>query len=529
MSTSQVVCSIPSTQELPEMRAAHVGPEYFPEEPAAAFPEPEEEEVPQAGPSITGGKIKAGGKRKEPEPPIELSDDEDSEATESVAEQPEGSMVAGSKEHSDFLLWYSDLLAAEAARRAEGAPAKKKRMAKVCAHQVAGTFARTGFFKLQNFVDAFEAKSEAFKDPGTQWVFVQELHQDGCPHVHFYMRNLNKKLNFETSLKDVEGCVEIYYPEVEEVSPRYFNKDFTWDISKVQGDGKRWLQYLLKNKGKPGFEEISSDGFDLEKEATNPELVDGGWLDVVMKAPTKQAAVAAVFALHGARDSLRSVHAIFAAWDEFHKKMHLQPLPEMPAAWYNMETYDERIKAVRDWVDRYVRVKPVAGSRRSILLIVGPTRIGKTVMVRACLRDCLRYCQSMLLLESLLASPPPEWEGLEVPVVLDDPVDDAEGGHKRAPNKAFTQTTEFVATCKYMKKVRVPCSPLIVIANQVPEWYSPTACGGYWYNKENCVFVEFPWDSQPLCSTLPRINFNRGAVAPPPGPLELRPYVAPLY
>lgn len=146
---------------------------------------------------------------------------------------------------------------------------------------------------------------------------------------------------------------------------------------------------------------------------------------------------------------------------------------------YEKDSFE--VPAIVDtWYDTFVERRE--STRMNILLLVGPTRIGKTQMIRS-LRPHL-YFKNYFNLEHYKTTKnsdrPPKY------LIFDDfeYCDDPEGWHLskfRPALKPFTDTMPFTLTDKYMRKMEVNGLPLVIVTNEMPQDIDKD----YW--AENCT------------------------------------------
>jgi hypothetical protein len=123
-------------------------------------------------------------------------------------------------------------------------------------------------------------------------------------------------------------------------------------------------------------------------------------------------------------------------------------------------------EVVNDWYD--ANIERNEDTRHTILLLVGPTRIGKTQMIRSIGPHL--YFKNLFSLEAYK-------KDLRVPpkyIVFDDfeyTSDETEPwflGKFRPGLKPFTDCEPFILTDKYMRKMEVHGLPLVIVTNHMP-------------------------------------------------------------
>lgn len=229
------------------------------------------------------------------------------------------------------------------------------------------------------------------------------------------------------------------------------------------------IQYMKKEPDAPFWTNISFS--DLKSFATLPEFVDAfaekyGELRSVINYTQ----LAAYFAFtQRVEDSLA-----YSEFERWHKGWEVIP--------------SVQVSVIERWVERARAAEQ--GDRLPILVVVGPTYIGKTVTMRLLTNPDALYHRGMWNLKTLN-----RWFGSRVQpsrrakfLILDDLTESQAGSSTTAPLKAWCQGpgAPYSLTGKYCPVEDLVASATIIITNDLPAWTQEA----YW--QTNAVVVELP-------------------------------------
>lgn len=183
------------------------------------------------------------------------------------------------------------------------------------------------------------------------------------------------------------------------------------------------------------------------------------------------------------------------------------------------ETVDnEHTRELERWVQENVRAAPI-GKRLPILVLVGPSQIGKTTLVRGLLPKAL-YVRSAFdanaLLNHLAASVPAESRAQAL--ILDDLLPDVTGGDDKDPEKAWCGElhSEYQGTGKWLRFPKLVSVPTVILSNNLPSWTAKP----YW--QKNIVLIHITSDRplfkvrlQPYAGSIPAQAATPAPPAPP--------------
>nr|WIF20464.1 MAG: putative viral replication protein [Ulva CRESS virus 5] len=232
------------------------------------------------------------------------------------------------------------------------------------------------------------------------------MHKDGTPHIHFFIKSRKK--------------IGVYGNKVGKFVANW----------KAVWDEAGWQKYISKDTGEKltNFEGGLLGASNVKELHERARKMQGEWAAAV------------------------HLQSLKSSWDMINKK-GIEFVPK-----YAIE--DFRVPAeITKWLTR------LDGDRFEILVIAGPTRQGKTAMVRTlAAANGLKqgYCKERVNQKAWL-------KDIDV-MILDDLLPGEPGGVEKPPAKAWTARDEFVITAKYMAKTTVRSVPVIIVTNDAPVW-----------------------------------------------------------
>lgn len=249
---------------------------------------------------------------------------------------------------------------------------------------------------------------------------VREKHKDGTPHVHFFIKSRHK--------------IGVYG-----------NKVGKWVANwKAVWDEAGWQRYLKKEDG----DKLTNFEGGLLGAANVKELYERA-----CKMKDEYRAAVDLQSLEQARQQINKKGIEFVPRYDFKSFI----VPDEIMEWFKTSGNE---------------------ARRTVLVIAGPTRQGKTAMVRAVAHELglkQGYCKERVNARAWM-------KDVDV-MILDDLISSEPGGTETMPMKAWTADDEFVITGKYLSKTFVRSPPVVIITNDCPTWLVQT----YW--KLNAQYV----------------------------------------
>lgn len=254
---------------------------------------------------------------------------------------------------------------------------------------------------------------------------AQEKHEDGNHHIHGFVEVIRGK-RF-----DWQGSKLGPWP-------------VSWHkIYNVSG----WLKYIKKEGG--AF--VSNiDDTDLMKATNDDDLFER------------------LKKMKGMFTAMTEFAKVHKTWARFRKQRDDIFEPYYDISSFNVP--DDVLEWKRDCVDEY---QPPA--RRYVLLLCGPTRLGKTQMMRTMFPDAA-YCKTFFSYDTVIAAKAKV-------LILDDLHESQDGSAKKPPNKAWTAYDPFNINGKYRQLAQIPPMAVVILCNEEPEWLEDR----YW--KRNCFVV----------------------------------------
>ncbi len=312
-------------------------------------------------------------------------------------------------------------------RKAKHKAEEKAKKLKISAKKVCITIARCQE-DLQSIADAFEDKWGI-----CQYKIVEELHEDGFPHIHAGLKFRERK--------------QITSNEIVVAGKRYV-MNFQM-VSKEKGGWKGWLEYLDKHNPIKVINTL--------KDSSN-----------LMGAENKEELLSLLIEDMGQRKAMMSWDRIYSCWEQFSRKKY-EWVPVFPLDSYKIPFFLKTVKVVLTGLN----------TRRQVIVIIGPTRLGKTQMIRTMYHQSGHgYCRSRHNFQ--------EWLTTSGPMILDDLDDGQAGSTTKTPNKGWTDSQPFNMTGKYKKTTEMAPRQVFILTNEDPNW----VYDAYWKKNAHVIRID---------------------------------------
>lgn len=319
----------------------------------------------------------------------------------------------------------------------------------------------------------------------SQYLVVQERHKDGEAHFHAWLHaGKGQQFDFRSPTFEMEDSLS-------NISlPARFE-----DMTQHSGS-HGWIKYMLKDYQHEVWLENPAayatnivcsepDPWNIGMEE-RPEL-----LDHLAKSKTYGDAIRKAQGLLKLTDKqlirsasgLKALHEAVRPVDEEVKYVPSNSNVPSDFAWPPQGV--DFIRKVQQWEDRTLSLFRDK-KRFKILLVVGPTLIGKTEAVKWALGVNNAYCNNDYHFAIWNNAPP------EAYIILDDIDIGKVGGPDKPPMKAWTQPSPWMASMKYQNARLYQPHPVVIIANELPGWMQEA----YW--AQNVEFIDLSRQFTPL-------------------------------
>jgi len=336
-------------------------------------------------------------------------------------------------------------------------------------------------------------------------IIGKELHQNGKPHYHVFAqtRKMVNQVRFDwygNTIGHPQRPIVCNYQKV--IDPanciRYVTKGVAvW--KDMHSDGQLWEWKEDANKDDVQAL-IYSGASNMLERAEPPTVYDHfakGLFSVIRNAKTPKEALLAAATMMGKETvALRQVSQILKCYELLRVPAEIEGEVWGMAGderYLSDHPFDTRVDSILELMGKWVANATAVPRRRStILLVVGPTRIGKTSLVRRVMPSSATYSNGAWSQASFLA-------GRSV-AVFDDLTDmtgtanttPQAGSGAAEPLKAWVQVGFWRHRVLYSGVIELPCLPVCIVANITPFWaFSP-----YW--AANTTIVKFSSDEGPL-------------------------------
>ena len=302
---------------------------------------------------------------------------------------------------------------------------EKKKKLKINAKKLLITIARCQV-DLQAVANAFEDKWGI-----CQYKIVKELHKDGFPHIH-------AGLKFEEPKRVSNNYITIEGTE--------YAMNFML-ARKDKGGWKGWIHTYM--------EKAPIETLCTLKEALN-----------LMAAENDKELLSLLTEEVGMRQAMISWDRIYACWIHFHKTKSVF-IPTFPLDSFRIPFFLKSVQV--DLVG--------LNTRRQVVILIGPTRLGKTQMIRTMFQNGHGYCRGRHRLD--------EWRTTSGPMILDDLADGQLGSTTKPPDKAWTDSQTFSMTGKYKPTIQCQARQVFILTNDDPIWLRDA----YWITNAHVIRI----------------------------------------
>ena len=309
-------------------------------------------------------------------------------------------------------------------RKAAAPESEKKKKLRINAKKLLITIARCQA-GLDEVAKAFEDKWGL-----CQYKIVKELHKDGFPHIHAAL-----KFDEEKQVRSNKIVID--------------KKEFVMNfqrVSKEKGGWKGWLIYMDKDP--------------IETISTLKQLN-------LMAADTKEELLSLLKQEIGEFRAMMSWDRVFSCWEQFNRKKY-EWKPTFPLDSFVVPAYLKGVQVVLSGIQ----------TRRKVVILIGPTRLGKTQMIRTIYhQDGHGYCRGRHNFQ--------EWLTTSGPMILDDLEDGQWGSQNKPPMKAWTDSQPFNMSGKYKKTTEMHPRQVFILTNDEPHWIRDA----YWVTNAHVIRI----------------------------------------